>query len=75
MSPALKLVVRFCLEQAEKIPVRKRISLYRGLAQICYIPAVSAQLCHIADALERAERTSRAFTRGLRGDEPAKDRE
>jgi len=61
MSLELQTVINFCLQYAEDAPVRERVALYRGLAEFCGTPKMSAQLCSLADELEAADRNLRQF--------------
>jgi hypothetical protein len=61
MSPELRLVIDFCLKHAESSPVRERVSLYRGVAQICAEAKTCASLNALANELEAADRNCREF--------------
>lgn len=56
-----QFVLDFCLEQAEQVPVARRISLYRGLAEICGDMQEQRQFKKLAAALEAAEHQHREF--------------
>ena len=60
-SNSLVEVVNFCLDHAEQVPVTRRVSLYRGLAEICADAQESAALNKLADELEAADRRCREF--------------
>jgi hypothetical protein len=62
LSKGLETVVGFCLEQAELAPLKKRASLYRGLAEICGSPQKAAEFCTLAEELEAAEKHSRRIS-------------
>jgi hypothetical protein len=53
--------MEFCLENAEQVPVSRRISLYRGLAEICGDLQEQKELRDMAADLEAAELRCREF--------------
>lgn len=61
MTTELRTIIEFCLEHAESASVQKRISLYRGLAEICGDKADAAKLRSVADELEAADKRCREF--------------
>ena len=54
-SKEMQAVLDFCLEHAESAPVRRRVSLYRGLADFCGDEEEGRELLRQAELLERAE--------------------
>ena len=54
-SKEMQEVLDFCLEHAEGAPVRRRVSLYRGLAEFCGDEAEGREFLRQAELLERAE--------------------
>jgi hypothetical protein len=61
MSPELKTVIEFCLEHAPEAPVRKRVLLYRGLAEFCGDQTMAAEFRSEAEQLAAAEKRCREF--------------
>lgn len=61
MTKGMDTVVNFCLEHAESAPVSKRVSLYRGLAEICSDKFLTANFNSMADDLEHADSLCREF--------------
>jgi hypothetical protein len=61
MSPELYTVIRFCLDRAESASVSERVSLYRGLAEICGDPKEAAKFRSMAADLETADHRCREF--------------
>lgn len=51
----------FCLEHAESAPVQRRVSLYRGLAEICGDLHEQKILMQMAAELEKADRRHREY--------------
>lgn len=78
-SKEMQEVLDFCLEQAGAVPVRRRVSLYRGLAEFCGDESESREFLRQAELLERAEfrfeefrfRLSRRRPNGAAGLRPA----
>jgi hypothetical protein len=70
-SQSLSLVVETCLQAANDLPVTRRASLYRALADFCGVPQQSADLQKMAADLEAADRRCQefafAFTQQTRG--------
>jgi len=60
-SESQHVVMDFCLEHAESSPVRRRVSLYRGLAELCGDLREQKQLMQMADELEHADSLCREF--------------
>ena len=54
-SQEMQEVLDFCLEHAESASVRRRVSLYRGLAEFCGDESEGREFLRQADLLERAE--------------------
>lgn len=54
-SKEMQAVLDFCLEHAESAPVRRRVSLYRGLAAFCGDESEGREFLRQAELLERAE--------------------
>ena len=54
-SREMQAVLDFCLEHAESAPVRRRVSLYRGLAEFCGDEEDGREFLRQAELLERAE--------------------
>ena len=54
-SKEMQTVLDFCLEHAESAPVRRRVSLYRGLAEFCGDEEEGRELLRQAELLEQAE--------------------
>lgn len=60
-SPAMQEVLSTCLEHAESLPVRRRASLYRGLAEFCGHPQEAREFNQLAADLDAADRRCREF--------------
>jgi hypothetical protein len=60
-SSSQKIVMDFCLEHAEAAPVQRRVSLYRGLAEVCGDLLEQKQLLQMAAELESADQHCREF--------------
>lgn len=60
-SRAMQVVVDFCLEHAEEAPVRRRVLLYRGLAEFCADDAQAALFRKLSDDLEALDLRCREF--------------
>lgn len=54
-------VINFVLEQAQSAPVRKRISVYRGLADLCGDADEAKTLLSLADNLSMIEDRAQEF--------------
>lgn len=48
-------LIRFVLESSDQQPVHRRVTLYRGLANICGDETEAKQLTTLADELEKAD--------------------
>lgn len=51
-SEALQTVLNESMEWAKQLPIARRASLYRGLAEVCGDPQEAANLKALADSLE-----------------------
>lgn len=60
-SEPLQLITEFVLDHAQDAPVRKRIAIYRALAECCGSPQEAVELRTVADNLESAEHACRQF--------------
>jgi hypothetical protein len=60
MNPHKELF-EFVLAQAETAPTRKKIRLYRALAELAGEPKLTAELSQLANALEAADKQCREF--------------
>jgi hypothetical protein len=56
------IVFDYVLEHAAVEPARKRVELYRALAEIAGDPVLTNDLNKLADSLEEADRRCREFT-------------
>lgn len=61
MDNPIVIVIQTCLEAAPSMPVHRRVSLYRALAEICGCPQETASLRQLADDLEAADHRCQEF--------------
>lgn len=62
MRNAHKVLFDFVLDKAMAEPARRRVEIYRALAEVAGDPVVTKDLTRLAGELEEADRRCREFT-------------